>query len=53
MSALARHLQTCPARDGMTASPLEADIRASDRHVRLVPTSRYQFDFDGEDSRTL
>ena len=23
------HLQTCPARDGMSASPLKADVRAA------------------------
>jgi hypothetical protein len=28
------HLQTCPAQDGMSASPLKADIGSSGKHVR-------------------
>ena len=31
------HLQTCPAQDGMSASPLKADIRASGQQVRYGP----------------
>jgi hypothetical protein len=36
MTALG-HLQTCPAQEGMSASPLKADIRASGQHVRCGP----------------
>src|ERR1700752_2860106 len=31
------HSQTCPAKDGTSASPLKADIRASRQHVRDGP----------------
>jgi hypothetical protein len=31
------HLQTCPAQDGTSASPLKADIRASVHHVGYGP----------------
>jgi hypothetical protein len=40
------HLQTSPAQDGMSASPLKADIRASGQHIRYglpdirIPTLR-------------
>jgi hypothetical protein len=27
------HLQTCPAQDGMSASPLKADIATTNRNV--------------------
>jgi hypothetical protein len=32
MSALG-HLQTCPAQDGISASPLKADIAVTTRNV--------------------
>jgi hypothetical protein len=31
------HLQTCPAQNGMSASPLKADIAASGQHIRYGP----------------
>ena len=35
------HLQTCPAQDDMSASPLKADIRASGQHVRYWPFASF------------
>jgi hypothetical protein len=33
------HLQTCPAQDGVSASPLKADNRARGQHARYGPTA--------------
>jgi hypothetical protein len=35
------HLQTCPAQDNMSASPLKADIIGRERDVRYGPKAEY------------
>jgi hypothetical protein len=40
------HLQTCAAQDGMSASPLKADIIGRERDIRFGPIAEIGGSFD-------